>query len=375
VIQRLTFRISGFFWLVLMLSVPAFGQKTGKQAPPAGSYQQAVVKAQKAQVLMDAGKTDEAIPLLESCTRLDPQNVDYGYELAYAWSLKKQDSIALSILYPLLDKPKTTDLIYELAGNCQEKLLQNAGAFETYKAGLLKFPASGRLSMECGQKEMEQKQYNRALVYFEKGIEAEPAFSSNYYWAAKLFAHSSEPVWAMIYGELYVLLDRGSPRSDEISKLLYETYKNQIRFRADTTFTINFSKQASSIGDTTKGKKAKLPFGVGVYEPAMGIAVLTEHSIDLNSLDRIRKRFVENYFSSGINKQYPNLLLDYQDEVLKAGQMEAYNHWLLMEGDMAAFKAWHKTNSVKWISFGYWFKQHPLKVDKLHRFYRGQYEL
>ncbi|MFI5148752.1 MAG: tetratricopeptide repeat protein [Bacteroidia bacterium] len=349
-------------------------QTAKKAVPPLTGKQQALLKAKQAQALMDAGKADEAISLLEACSKLDSGNVDYPYERAYAWSTKKEDSIAFSILDPLLERPNTTDVIYELAGNCLEKMSQQDRAFTVYKNGLAKFPSSARLDLECGQIEMEQKQYNRALVYFEKGIEADPAFSSNYYWASKLFCHSSEPVWGMIYGELFVLLERGGKRSDEISKLLFDTYKSQIHFRADSTFTLNFSKQSSATGDTTGGKKARLPFGVGFYEPAMGIALNGEYHIDLNSLNRIRKRFLESYFSSASDKKYPNVLFDFQHEVMKAGQMEAYNHWLLMEGDMEAFKIWHKSNTAKWVSFGKWLRDHPLKLDKLHKFYRGQYE-
>jgi tetratricopeptide (TPR) repeat protein len=368
------FSITCFLSLLFLLSVTFLPAQTKKPAAPSSEKQQAIVKARKAEALIDSGKIDEAIPLLQECITADPASVDYPYELAYAYCTQKKDSIAYTVLEGLLDRPNTTDVIYQLAGNCQDNMFHVSQAKEIFQAGLKKFPTSGRLNMECGQLEMEIKEYNRALVYYESGIEKDPKFAANYYWAAKLFCHSSEPVWGMIYGELFVLLEPGSKRSDEISKLLYDTYKSQIKFRPDTTFTVSFSKQTSIAGDTVKGKKAKPPFGITVYEPILGIAVLKETAIDINSLDRIRKRFLENYFSSGTNKKYPNLLFDYQDEVLKAGQMEAYNHWLLMEGDKEGFKKWHAQNKAKWVSFGNWFKDHPLKTDQLHRFYRGQYE-
>jgi len=356
--------LPAFICLLLTLPLTGFGQSRKEQA---------LTKAQEAQKLLDGGDTDGAVKLLEEAIKLDPANINYPYELSYAYISRKDYALALSHLEPLLANKDVTDLIYELTGTCYENMEQSPKAMELYEQGLTKFPASGRLYQDCGLVEMGRKEYNRALVYFEKGIASDPLFSSNYYWASRLFCHSTESVWGMIYGELFVNMERGSKRSAEISKLLYDTYKSQIKFRADTTFTVSFSKQASlDPQDTAGAPKMKLPFGVGVYEPTIALAAFNEKSITLASLDRIRKNFVELYFANGQEKTYPNILFDYQDEVLKAGHMEAYNHWLLMEGDLTAFSEWHNANSGKWLSFGIWFKDHPLVIDKQHLFYRGQ---
>jgi tetratricopeptide (TPR) repeat protein len=354
------------FILFLLVSVqPGFAQNKKERA---------LTGAKQAQKLMDEGNTIDAIKLLEESVHLDPGNIDYPFELAYAYVARKEYTLALSYLQPLLEQKEVSDLIYELTGTCYEDLQQTDKAMDTYQAGLKKFPTSGRLYNECGLIEVGKKEYNLALVYFEKGIETDPVCSSNYYWASKLFCHSSESIWGMLYGEIFVNMEPGSKHSDEISKLLYDTYKSQIKFRPDTTFTISFSKQSSADQrDSLKQNKTKLPFGVGMYEPTLALSTLTETSIDLNSLDRIRTRFIQLYFKNEQDKTYPNVLFDFQNEVLQAGHMEAYNHWLLMEGDLVTFTAWHNLNSGKWLSFGTWFKDHRLKMDKDHRFYRGEY--
>jgi tetratricopeptide (TPR) repeat protein len=358
------FRVISLF-LLLFLFLPGFSQDRKGLA---------LSKAKEAQQFIDKGEADTAISLLQQSIKLDAGNMDYPYELAYAYMSKKEYSLALSHLQPLLLRKDVSDLIYELTGSCYEKMQQNDKAMQTYEEGLKKFPESGRLYQECGLYEMGQKEYNRALVYFEKGIETDPAFPSNYYWASRLYCHSTESVWGMMYGEIFMNLERGGQRSMEISKLLYETYKSQIKFRPDTTFTINFSKQATlDPKDTAGTRKMKLPFGVGAYEPTMALATLSEKSINLASVDRIRQHFLELYFTNGLEKTYPNFLFDFQEEVRKAGHLEAYNHWLLMEGDLTSFSEWHNTNSAKWLSFGNWFKDNELKPDKTHRFYRGQY--
>jgi len=179
----------------------------------------------------------------------------------------------------------------------------------------------------------------------------------------------------MIYGELFMNLERGSKRTQEISKLLFNTYKSGIEFTSDTSLNISFSKNSTiDVGDLKDPKKLKLPFGIGLYEPLIGMSIVTEKNIDINSLDRIRTNFVEAYFKNGNNKKYPNVLFDYQNEVLKAGHLEAYNHWILMKGDEEGFDKWISANKDKYDSFVTWFSKNQITIDGNHKFYSWQYQ-
>jgi hypothetical protein len=224
------------------------------------------------------------------------------------------------------------------------------------------------LYLERGIIPLDDKKYDEALKYFEKGIEAEPGFPSNYYWAAKIYCNSDEPMWGMLYGELFMNLERNGKRTVEISKLLYDTYKSQITFPAPGKTNVSFTKQV-----IVEGRKPdKMPYTL-VYEPTIGLAAASETVIDLNSLDRIRQGFLRIYFEKGFNKEYSNVLFDYQDKIAKAGCIEAYNHWLLLQGDQNSFNTWRAQNPAKWQDFLKWFSANPLKLDDNNRFYKGQY--
>lgn len=128
-----------------------------------------------------------------------------------------------------------------------------------------------------------------------------------------------------------------------------------------------------NIEDSKGQGKIQLPFGVGVYEPTLILSMVGEKSIDLNSLGRIRKNFVQIYFKDGNDKKYPNVLFDFQRKILKAGHIEAYNHWILMNGDQDSFAKWQAANKDKWTSFTKWFSDNKIQIDDNHRFYNGQY--
>lgn len=334
----------------------------------------ALEKAQKAIDLMDNGKVDESIKLLEEAQKLDPDRFDYPYELAYAHYLKEDYKGVIKILEKNIDHKDVSERLFQLLGNSYDVLGKTDKAFDAYDAGLKKFPNSGMIYLEKGNVYWGKKEYGKALPFYEKGIEVDPRFSSNYYRATLIYCGSTEEVWGMIYGEIFMNLERNSKRTTEISKLLFDTYNSEIKFTSDTSFSVSFSKNASiNISDLNESGKIKLPYGVGVYEPTLMMSMVNEKSIDINSLDRIRKNFIENYFKNGNDKEYPNVLFDYQNKVLQAGHIEAYNHWILMKGDEDSFGIWHSSNTEKWDDFVKWFTDNGLEINNSNKFYSGQY--
>jgi tetratricopeptide (TPR) repeat protein len=335
--------------------------------------QTAEEKGREAIRLMDNGQFEESLKLLEEAQKLDPDDIIYPYEMSYAYYADKKYDKAIEILEGLTTRPDVIDLVFQMLGNSYDDKGESEKALKAYARGLEKFPASGRLYLETGMVHMRKKEYSEALGYYEKGIEIDPEFPSNYYRAAQIFlTMTQEEVWGMIYGEIFMNLERNSARTTEMSKHLFDTYKSEIKFTSDTSSSVSFSKN-STISVPAGGKDFKLPFGMLVYEQGLIMGIGLERTINLASLDRIRQRFVEFYFQNEISENYPNVLFDYQQKVLKAGHMEAYNHWILMKGDEDEFEKWRDENEEKWKSFIQWFSANPLKLDANNRFYRTQY--
>ncbi|WP_374165933.1 tetratricopeptide repeat protein [Arcticibacter sp. MXS-1] len=321
-------------------------------------------KGRSAVELMDNGKIEEALVLLKESRRLDPANITYPYETAYAYYLSKDYKAAIAALQPLLKHKDCFGRVYQLLGNAYDLSGDAENAIAVYEQGIKKFPNAGELYLERGNMELMQKRYTRALPYYEKGIEQAPAFPSNYYWAAKIYCGSVEEVWGMIYGETFMNLERDTKRTEEISKLLYDTYRSEIKFSSDSTFSVSFSKNGVIDPASLARGKVKLPFGVGVYEPLLSKAIIGERDVNVNSLSRIRTRFVKEYWASQFAAEDPNVLFQYQKQVLDAGHMEAYNHWLLLKGDENDFRQWLSGNREKWDAFMNWYADNKIKISR-----------
>ena len=354
-----------FKYIVLLLLLTT-GQFAFAQADTA--KEKAQMMATQAILFEGQGKIAEAIPLLEGAKKLDSGNINYPYELAVIYYTRKDYAKAQQILEPLLNHKDVSGMIYQVLGNVYDDLGKTDLAVSTYEKGLKLFPKTAELYLEMGIIQLKKKEYNMALQYFEKGIVANPIYASNYYRATKLFCNSSEPVWGVIYGEIFMNLERNSDRTAEISKLLVDTYKNHIRFPRDSSFSVSFSTTVSIFAD----KNVK-PFAKACYEPTVMMSMLSEKKVDVNALCRMRKKFIESYIRSGNYQQYPNALFSYQYKVLKAGHMDAYNHWILQEGDKAVYNSWLDNNKDAWDKFLKWYKKNPLLLDDNFKFYRAQY--
>ena len=353
--MKIAYSLISFFFL-LFYTPDSFSQSKKEMA---------ALQAKQAMYLIEGGKPDEAIKLLENAKKLDPSNINYPYEIAYARYSKKEYARVIVILEKLLQHKDVNSKVYQLLGNSYDNLKERDKAIRTYTAGLNYFPKAPELYLELGNMSLGKKDYYDALRNYENGIEADPMFPSNYYWAAKLYCSSAEKLWGMIYGEIFLNLERNTKRTAEISKLLYYTYKTQIRFYADSSVSVNFSKNVTVVTDPGK---TKTRFAKDIFEPALLKAIGKERSISINTLCTIRKKFIESYYDSSLYQQYPNVLFDYQYKAFRAGLSEAYTNWVLSSGNETESANWIKENATTWQRFMAWFLDTKMPLDSKYKF-------
>ena len=350
------------FVLTTLFLSPAFGQ---------GNQELALSKSKSAAKLQKQGKIDDAIKLLSEANELDPSVNSYAYSLAKLYAQKKSYSKSIKVLKPLINRDSESDSSFLLLGQAYRMAGKTSLAIETFEKGLQAFAESGRLYEELGNIYAAKKDDTTALSYYEKGIELDPNYPGNYYRAAKIFFKGTEKVWGMMYGEIFMNLERKGLRNFEISRLIYTTYKNQISFEGherEMNMTVEqFIKSDDKYADLMH------PFGVAVYEPILTVAMTEEDKINIYALDRIRRNFTSLFFNGEVSKKYPNVLFEYQREIQKAGHLEAYNFWVMRKGDENGFNIWKAAYKQKWAAFEKWFPTFPLILSNEHKLYRALY--
>jgi len=353
------------FTLLVSISL-TFGQSES-------SKEKALEYGMEAIKIMDEGKFDKAIELLRKAEKLDPERIDYSYEIAYALYSQTEYKKAIKELQKMITHKDVTDQHFQLLGNCFDYIKKPDEALRVYKQGLKKFPNSGKLYLEQGIVEYYRENYDNAIDYWEKGVEVDPVFSSNYYWLGKVFSYSEERIWSLLYGEVFINLERNSKRTIEMSKILFDVYKKSINITSDTSGGVSFSK-VMNINPT---KKFKIPFQMTyglTMTMSLAIEIInSESEISISSINSLRQNFIVNWYAQKREKDYPNLLFNFQELLNEKGYFECYNYWFLMKGNEEEFDKWYKENEVKFNEFADWFNENPLLIDSKNYFSRLKY--
>ena len=227
-------------------------------------------------------------------------------------------------------------------------------------------PDAGRLYLELGNIAYAERQYDRALACYRRGATVDPAHPSNYRSLALLYAISTEPVWTLVWGELFMNLERGSGRTSAMSETLAQTYRDNIRIEGDTAVRMTFSRNGRV---AREGLRLRIPFGTAVFEVAARAALTADgipDSLTLDVLSDMRERFVDRYFEKYDRMLFDDdaarPLMDYQRQVKEAGMMRPYNYWVLSQGFPDEFRQWRDEHAVQWQDFIAWFAAHPMSV-------------
>lgn len=365
--------MKNILYYLLILSAAAV------QAQPANDKQKAAELKKSAIEMMDNGDPDRAISLLETAQKADPDNHVYLYEIGYAYYIKKDFPKAIATFRQTINFPDATDQCYQMLGNAYDDNGERKKARGAYSDGLKRFPAAGRLYMENGLTYQMDKEYDKALELYEKGVLAEPDYPSNYYRLAKLFARTNERIWTLFYGELFMNIERGTNRTEEMSQLLFETFKKSISFDPDSSNKLKLDMTSNVINFDPK-QKFKIPFSMAyTMDFIVGLAPLGDNqpkkAVTIAMLCEARTLCIHLWFNNRKeDKEYPNVLLDFQKQLDEKGWLDAYTYWLLMKGDEEEFVQWRDQNREKFDAFADWFKDHPLQLNKDHYWVRTQYD-
>ncbi len=285
---------------------------------------------------MRDGDYGNAIVVLGQATKQYPEDMGLEKDLAFSYYLQKNYSASVETGRKLIARKNADEQCYQILGMAYSIINQKKDADKMYKQGLKKFPASGPLYNEYGEL-LWANQNAEAIKFWEKGIEVDPNYSSNYYNAAKYYYLTFDKVWTLIYGEMFVNLESYSKRTPEIKALLVEGYK---KLFTDLK--------------TPKSLSSKNPFANAYVATLNNQATTVSLGISAESLLILRNKFILEWFEK-YGGRYPFRLFDYQQQLMKTGLSDAYNQWLFGAAlSLPVFQSWttqHADEYNRFITF------------------------
>jgi tetratricopeptide (TPR) repeat protein len=265
---------------------------------------------ESAKTYMRQGDFNNAVLLLTRALQSQPDNLELLKDLAFSYYLKKDLVRALETAKPFADRKDADVQSYQILAMVYKALEERKETERLYKAALKKYPNSGALYNEYGEMLWDKKEYSSAVKQWEKGIQADPNHSGNYYNAARYYYFSADRVWGLFYGEIFVNIESYSDRTEEIKKLLLDGYKK--------LFTGN---------DVYKNQDTKNEFVKAFLETMKKNEVATANGINPESITTLRARFLLDWYTKYATR-FPHRLFEHQQQMVKMGLFDAYNQWI-----------------------------------------------
>ena len=336
--------------------------------------EQAERYAKTGKELFSSEKYQDALKYFISAAKIAKSEKKYLKDIARTHMAMENHRKAISALKDWIDSGKADEEAYQLTGNAYDMLGEKQKALRSYDAGLEKMPNSGKLYMEKGIVEFYDKQYEEALNHWEYGILAEPEFSGNYYWAAKVYAATDERLWGLIYGEIFMNIERGSELTNEISRLLYSIYSKAVEPGTNPEGVYNFSKFAKEYGNTRMANGVVEPCFEEAYEEIFAEAYIHPgEEVSIAKLHLVRRIFLTLWFNR-YERKFPNSLFTWQRELSEQNLLEAYDYWLFFDANDVEFTEWFKENETEYRQFESWFTYHPMPISQKFLVSKLKYE-
>jgi Tfp pilus assembly protein PilF len=293
------------------------------------------------------GDYANALLILNRALQQQPKDMMVLTDIAYTYYLQRDYVKAMEVVKPLLEREDAEIRTYQVGGNIYKAVEEVKECDKMYKKALKKYPSSGVLNSEYGELLWAKKEPEAAISQWEKGIQAEPAYSGNYYHAAKYYYAIPDKVWSLVYGEIFVNMESYSTRTAEIKILLLESYKK-------------FFTQSDVFKQYNARKKTA--FEEAFLQTLEKQVSLAGMGITANSLVMIRTRFILDWFEGPASK-FPHRMLEQQQYLIREGMYEAYNQWLFgATANIIEYQNWANTHGEELNKFTYYQRNRVFKM-------------
>jgi tetratricopeptide (TPR) repeat protein len=289
------------------------------------------------------GDYDNAALLLIKAREQSPNDLEISKDLALNYYFQKENIKALEVIKPMLDRTDADDQSFQIAGNIYKMLDQFKEGDAMYKRGIKRFPKSGALYNEYGEL-LSFQQDAGAIAEWEKGIEMDPGYPGNYYNASKFYYFTTDKIWSVLYGEMFLNLEPLSGRTAEIKSLLFDSYKKLLS------------------GDVLNGNKNKNKFEQAYLQTLSKQDSLIEGGINPENLIMLRTRFILDWYQNYAT-QFPFKLFEYQHQLLGQGIFEAYNQWIFGPAqNLTSYQNWTSEHATEYADFSNFQKGRIFKI-------------
>ncbi|MBT4727385.1 MAG: tetratricopeptide repeat protein [Bacteroidetes bacterium] len=306
----------------------------------------------------------DGIKLYKKALKIDKKNIDYKYNIAYGYYMLGKGKKAWKIIDPVLKENTNLKDYHAFLANLYESLGKEYNIKP--KEVIVKGPSSAK---EYAHEAMQMINSDpaKARLYFDHAINLQPDEAEYYYQAAKLYAGTVERMWTLIYGEIFVNLEKTTERTLEIKKLMMDTWRNSITINTADEVSVELTQEKATYGlDKFDEKKFVVNFAES-YETTLEIGLYRlEDGLSLTNMYFYYQDFV-NYWFRKKELEYPCFIFEWEKTISESDHLEAYIFWLFKDSFPAEYNDWIKIFSKQMASFESWFANNQMNITEYNR--------
>ena len=332
-------RILGIFLLLIVVTSLVFSQEKDPKK---------IIEAAK--VFARQGDFNNAILIINRGLESNKNDLALLKDLAFYQFLKKDYAAAMETARPFATRKDADEQAFQVLAMVYKSLEEYKECERLYKAALKKYPRSGVLHNEYGELLWLEKQFNEAVKYWEKGIQLDPNYPGNYYHAARYYYMSTDKIWGLLYGEIFINLESFTERTIEVKGMLNEGYKKLFIDK-----------------DLTKNQNTRNEFTRACLETFQPLSSMVANGIFPESLTALRTRFNLDWASRHASR-FPYRLFEHHKQLLRMGLFSAYDQWIFGSvSDLQSYESWVKAHPEEQAEF------QKLQQNRLFKLPEGQY--
>lgn len=318
--------------LFLVAGLSATAQEAGKKLQ------------ETAKSMLMQGDFDNAIAILETAAKQAPADISIQKDLAYACYLKRDFGKSIQIGKILTERADADEQVFQILGLSYKATAAYKEGAKLYRTALKKFPNSTIIYNEFGELLAMDNAADEAIEQWEKGIKADPNYSSNYYNACIYYTKAGKWLRVALLGEIFVNLESFTERTADVKKAVLNAWQ---RLYLPAMISQQLKNNPSDF------EKAVLQTMEKSAPSAAGFQPQTSTSI--------RSKWILEWFKS--NNGFSYALFNQQQYFIREGLFEAYNQWLFAEPvNQDAFKIWKETHPKEATAFENYQKTRLFKL-------------
>lgn len=245
----------------------------------------------------------------------DTANFETKIALAKSFQGMSNYKNVVEIVEPLIQSNISNESVYTVLAQAYASMNDDKKALKVLENGIAKVDNTSSLWYNTGLVYKKQKKYEQALQSWIEGMNSDPNYAPNYKEAAIAYVQTTQPVWAVLYAEIYLNLINTNEVDKELNIVLLDAYQKMF-----------FTPSQSALG-TDFLDKGRNSFIGEVQKTFLSLFYVVSDGINTENLNMLRCRFVINWVNQ-LGKKYPFSLFNYQNELMKNGSFDAYNQWL-----------------------------------------------